>query len=63
MRIVRFGRAPTACRMRSASIATAAPAALSVAPVPAVHESKWPPTITTSWPSVGSLPGSSATTL
>ena len=34
--------------MRTASIATAEPAALSVAPVPACQESRWAPSITTS---------------
>ena len=47
--------------MRIASIITAEPAALSVAPVPACHESRWPPSITTS--SFLSVPGSSAMTL
>ena len=34
--------------MRIASRTTALPAALSVAPVPACHESRWAPSITTS---------------
>ncbi len=47
--------------MRTASMATATPAALSVAPVPACQESRWPPTITTS-PAL-SVPGISAIVL
>ena len=50
-------------RRRIASIITAEPAALSVAPVPPCHESKWPPIITTSSLSAGSVPGISAITL
>ena len=46
-----------------ASIAAADPAPLSVAPVPVCHESKWPPSITTSSRSAGSVPGISAMTL
>ena len=61
MRIVRRGEAPIAFRIRIASIITAEPAALSVAPVPGCHESRWAPIITSS-PFL-SLPGSSATTL
>ena len=45
---VRRGFTPVACRMRRASIITALPAPLSVAPVPVCHESKCPPSITTS---------------
>ena len=48
-------------KIRIASMATAAPAALSVAPVPPVHESKCPPSITK--PAFGLLPGISATRL
>ena len=58
--MVRRGAAPIAFRIRSASIITALPAALSVAPVPVCHESKWPPSITSSSASLASLPGSSA---
>ena len=58
-RIVRRGLAPTACRMRAASIMIAQPIALSVAPVALAQESKWPPSITTS--SALSVPGISAT--
>ena len=47
--------------MRIASIITAEPAALSVAPVPECHESKCAPSITTS--AALSVPGSSATML
>ena len=59
--MVRLGFASIAFRMRRASIMTAEPAALSVAPVPGCHESRWAPTITIS-PFL-SVPGSSATTL
>ena len=48
MRIVRRGFRLSDCRIRTASIATATPAPLSVAPVPACHESMWPPSMTTS---------------
>ena len=47
--------------MRMTSIATTVPAPLSVAPVADAHESRWPPTITTSSFSFGSVPGISAT--
>src|SRR5258705_227091 len=47
--------------MRTASMHTADPAALSVAPVPECHESKCAPSITIS--SFRSVPGISATTL
>ena len=50
---------PSGCRI--ASIMTAEPAALSVAPVPVCHESKCAPSITTS--SALSVPGSSPTML
>ena len=52
---------PDAFRMRIASIITAEPAPLSVAPVPLCHESKCAPSITIS--SALSVPGSSAITL
>ena len=61
MRIVRRGLTPSAFRMRIASIITATPAALSVAPVPVCHESRWAPSITIS-PFL-SVPGISATVL
>jgi hypothetical protein len=48
MRIVRRGFTCSAFRIRMTSIATTVPAPLSVAPVAAIHESRWPPTITTS---------------
>ena len=47
--------------MRAASIICAQPMALSVAPVATCHESRWPPSITTS--AALSVPGISATTL
>ena len=47
-RMVRRGCTPMALRMRAASIITAQPMALSVAPVAECHESRWPPSITTS---------------
>ena len=53
MRIVRRGLAPTALRMRSASIIAAEPVALSVAPVPDATESKCAPSSTTSSLSAG----------
>ena len=56
--MVRRGFTPIALRMRTASITTALPAALSVAPVPACHESRCAPSMTTS--SFLSLPGISA---
>ena len=59
--MVRRGFRPAALRMRIASIITAEPTPLSVAPVPECHESKCAPIITTS--SALSLPGSSAITL
>ena len=61
MRTVRRSLTPLTFSSRIASIITADPAALSVAPVPVCHESKCPPIITTS--SALSVPGSSATTL
>ena len=48
MRTVRRSGRPVAFRMRIASIITADPAALSVAPVPVCHESKCAPSITSS---------------
>ena len=48
-------------RIRIASIITAEPAALSVAPVPVCQESKWAPSITIS--SALSVPGISPTML
>ena len=57
--MVRRGLAPTVSRMRAASIMIAQPIALSVAPVALVHESRWPPSITTS--SALSVPGISPT--
>ena len=48
MRTVRRSVRPVALRIRIASIITAEPAALSVAPVPVCHESKWAPSITSS---------------
>jgi len=45
---VRRGFTPIALMMRAASIITATPIALSVAPVAACHESRCPPSITTS---------------
>ena len=50
-------------RMRTASMATMVPAPLSVAPVPAIQLSRWPPTITTCSFRRGSVPGISATVL
>ena len=47
-RTVRLSGRPVALRMRIASIITAEPAALSVAPVPVCHESKCAPSITSS---------------
>jgi hypothetical protein len=47
--------------MRTASMATAQPAALSVAPVPLCQESRWAPSITIS-PDL-SVPGISAIVL
>ena len=61
--MVRFGFTPMAFKMRIASIITAEPAALSVAPVPACHESKCAPIITTSSFKRGSVPSISAMTL
>ena len=61
MRTVRRSLTPLCFRIRIASIITADPAALSVAPVPPCHESKCAPSITTSF--ALSVPGSSATTL
>ena len=60
MRMVRRGCTPNALRMRNASIIDPAPVALSVAPVPACHESKCPPMSTISSLSLGSVPGISA---
>ena len=57
---MRRGFAPTAFRMRITSIATAEPAALSVASVPSGNPSKCPPSITTSSRRAGSVPGISA---
>ncbi len=62
-RIVRRGRAPIAFRIRIASITVVLPSALSVAPTPVCHESRWPPIMTTSSFSAGSVPDSSAITL
>ena len=42
-------------------MATTEPAPLSVAPVPAIHESRWPPTMTIWSLRLGSVPGISAT--
>ncbi len=61
MRTVRRRLTPLCLRMRIASIIAADPAALSVAPVEACHESKWAPSITIS--SALSVPGISPTTL
>ena len=61
MRTVRRSRTPDAFRMRIASIITADPAALSVAPVPVCHESKCAPSMTIS--SALSVPGISPTML
>jgi hypothetical protein len=61
MRTVRRSVTPLVFRMRMASIITAEPAALSVAPVPECQESKCAPIITTS--SALSVPGISAITL
>ena len=52
---------PSVFRMRAASIMIAQPIALSVAPVAECHESRWPPSITTS--SALSVPGISAIVL
>ena len=60
--MVRFGRAPTALRMRTASIITATPAPLSLAPEPVCHESMCAPSITTSF-FCGPVPGISAMVL
>ena len=60
-RIVRRGATPIAFRMRAASIIVAQPIALSVAPVAPCHESRCPPSITTS--SCLSVPGISAIVL
>ncbi len=46
--MVRSGWAPTALRMRMASIITATPAALSAAPVPVCQESMCAPSMTIS---------------
>ena len=61
MRTVRRSFTPLCFRIRIASIIAADPAALSVAPVDACHESKCAPSITTS--SALSVPGISPTTL
>ena len=61
MRTVRRSGTPLALRMRIASSIAAEPAALSVAPVDACHESKCAPSITTS--SALSVPRISPTTL
>ena len=63
MRMVRRGLTFSAFRMRITSSATIEPAPLSVAPVPAIQLSRWPPTMTTSSFSLGSVPGISATVL
>ena len=47
-RMVRRGATPIAFRIRAASIIVAQPIALSVAPVAECHESRCPPSITTS---------------
>jgi hypothetical protein len=52
----------SALRMRIASITVALPSALSVAPVPVCHESRWAPTITISSLIALSVPGISAIT-
>ena len=52
---------PALFRMRAASIMIAQPMALSVAPVAACHESRWPPSMITS--SALSVPGISAIAL
>ena len=59
--MVRRGLTWSAFRIRITSSATTEPAPLSVAPVPAIQLSRWPPTITTSSFSLGSVPGISAT--
>ena len=59
--MVRFGWMPIAFSTRTASMATTVPAPLSVAPVPACHESRCAPNITTS-PFL-SVPGISAIVL
>ncbi len=59
--MVRRGFRSSALRMRTASIATETPAALSVAPVPLCQESMCPPSMTSS--SFRSVPGISATVL
>ena len=59
--MVRLGLTPRALRMRTASMATAQPAASSTAPVPPVQESRCPPSMTSS--SFLSVPGISAVTL
>ncbi len=61
IRTVRRIFSPDCLRMRTASIITADPAALSVAPVPECHESKCAPSMTSS--SALSVPGISPTTL
>ena len=61
MRTVRRSGRPDCLRIRIASIMTAEPAALSVAPVPECHESKCAPSMTTS--SALSVPAISPTTL
>ena len=52
-----------AVRIRIASITLVDPSALSVAPTPVCHESRWAPIMMTSSRSAGSVPGSSASTL
>ena len=59
--MVRRGFAPTTCRMRIASMSTATPVPLSVAPVADCPLSRCAPIITTS--PDGSVPGRSANTL
>ena len=61
MRTVRRSLTPDVLRMRIASIITATPTLLSVAPVAACQVSKWPPSMTIS--SALSVPGSSPTML
>ena len=51
--MVRRGWTSSALRMRMTSMATMVPAPLSVAPVPAIQLSRWPPTMTTWSLSVG----------
>ena len=51
--MVRRGLTPSALRMRAASITTALPAALSVAPVPVCQESRWAPAMHELVPLVG----------